>query len=259
MSLLAALALTLGALLSISRPVQAQGCTFTLGFAALQRLIPSTVGACLENERHDPASGDALQRTTNGMLVWRKADNFTAFTDGYRTWVAGPFGLQQRLNGQRFPWEWNSGGLPIVPPPSPGDRCHTAGLSLSLAGTDAGAGNVVATFRFTNRTAVSCAFFGFVGAQLLDAQYDPLPTTVVRGGGFLSNEPGPARVVVPPGGAAAFKLHWGQVPVGSETECPTAAYLAVIPPDEYAPLIVPATIHACGGGRLNTSAVQPTR
>lgn len=39
------------------------------------------------------------------MLVWRKADNFTAFTDGFRSWVNGPRGPQQRLNSERFSWE----------------------------------------------------------------------------------------------------------------------------------------------------------
>jgi hypothetical protein len=39
------------------------------------------------------------------LLVWRKADNWTAFTDGYRTWLNGPQGLQQRLNTELFPWE----------------------------------------------------------------------------------------------------------------------------------------------------------
>ena len=38
-------------------------------------------------------------------MVWRKLDNFTAFTDGYRTWVNGPFGVQMRLNTEQFPWE----------------------------------------------------------------------------------------------------------------------------------------------------------
>jgi hypothetical protein len=42
-------------------------------------------------------------------MVWRKADSWTAFTDGYRTWINGPFGLQQRLNTQRFPWESDAG------------------------------------------------------------------------------------------------------------------------------------------------------
>ena len=40
-----------------------------------------------------------------GLLVWRKADNFTAFTDGGTTWVNGPNGLQSRPNGERFSWE----------------------------------------------------------------------------------------------------------------------------------------------------------
>lgn len=71
------------------------------------------VGEPLEEERHDPVSGDGLQATTMGLMVWRKADNWTAFTDGYRTWVSGPNGLQQRLNSERFDWERDSaaGGL----------------------------------------------------------------------------------------------------------------------------------------------------
>lgn len=84
---------------------QNAGCVFVLGFQTLHDLIPAVVGGCLDNESHNPSNGDALQHTTNGLLVWRKADNFTAFTDGYRTWVNGPFGVQERLNSQRFPWE----------------------------------------------------------------------------------------------------------------------------------------------------------
>jgi hypothetical protein len=164
--------------------------------------------------------------------------------------------LQQRFNSQRFFWEPNPEKLAIVPTPVAGDRCHTAGLSLVLEGTDAGAGNVVATFRFTNETAVSCTFFGFVGAQLLDAQNNALPTVVVRGGGFLSNEPGPALITVAPGGSAIFRMHWGQIEVGNETTCPTSASIAIIPPDEFAPVIIPAQIRACGGGLLNVSAMR---
>ncbi|MGH2353999.1 MAG: DUF4232 domain-containing protein [Chloroflexota bacterium] len=254
-----ALALVVGPFIAAPQTVRAQQCRFVLGFAVLHSVIPNIVGECLENEHHNPVNGDALQRTTNGLLVWRKADNFTAFTDGYRTWILGPFGLQQRLNSQRFFWEPNPNRLPIVPPPRPGDRCHTAGLSLHLVDIDPGAGNVVGTFRFVNETAVSCTFFGYVGAQLLDAHNNPLPTNVVRGGGFFSDDPGPRRFAVPAGGSAIFRLHWGQVPVGDETECPTASQLAVIPPDEFAPLIILVTIRACNGGRLNASTVQPLR
>lgn len=80
-------------------------CQFVLGFATLRDLIGhDIVGDCLENE-HYAANGNSEQRTTGGLLVWRKSDNWTAFTDGYRTWINGPHGLQQRLNTERFPWE----------------------------------------------------------------------------------------------------------------------------------------------------------
>jgi hypothetical protein len=86
-----------------------------LGFKAFHDALPSQVGACTEQEGHNPANGDAVQHTTKGLLVWRKADNWTAFTDGYHTWVAGPHGIQERLNSQRFTWEANPDGLPVVP------------------------------------------------------------------------------------------------------------------------------------------------
>ena len=84
---------------------QAAGCSFHLGFAALAAMIPADVGACVEDENHNPLNGDGLQHTTGGLLVWRKADNWTAFTNGYETWINGPQGLQKRRNEERFPWE----------------------------------------------------------------------------------------------------------------------------------------------------------
>ena len=89
-------------------------CRFVLGFAALHDRLPAIVGACLDDEQHNPATGDGVQHTTGGLLVWTKADNVAAFTDGYRTWLQGPYGLQERLNTQRFPWEPNPGGLPLA-------------------------------------------------------------------------------------------------------------------------------------------------
>jgi hypothetical protein len=80
------------------------GCTFTFGFKDLHDLAPDIVGDCTSNETH-AANGDALQTTTRGLLAWRKADNWTAFTDGVTTWINGPEGLQSRPNDERFPWE----------------------------------------------------------------------------------------------------------------------------------------------------------
>jgi hypothetical protein len=250
--------LALAVVVSVAATAHAQPtCHFALGFAQLHDLIPDIVGECVDDEVHDPTTGDALQRTTHGLLVWRKADNWTAFTDGSQSWVNGPLGLQQRSNDERFWWEANPDSFPIVPPPMPGEQCHTAGLSLSLVGVDAGAGNLVGTFRFTNTLDVACIFFGYPGAQLLDDAANPLPTTVVRGGGPFSNAPPPMTVTVAPHASALVRIHWGQVPVGNETTCSMASTIAVTPPDEYVPLIVLAQIRACGGGHLDVTPVLP--
>ena len=100
-------ALLLGiALLLVTPSVSlAADCQFVLGFKSLRDLIGhDIVGECLDNEHYN-VIGDSNQHTTGGLLAWRKADNWTAFTDGYRTWVNGPNGLQQRLNTERFEWE----------------------------------------------------------------------------------------------------------------------------------------------------------
>ena len=119
------LATLLGFALFLLLPTSAAAadCQFVLGFATLRDLIGHTiVGECLENEHHS-ANGDGMQQTTGGLLVWRKADNRTAFTDGYRTWINGPNGLEQRLNTERFPWEpdYAPGGTP-APPSAPRPR-----------------------------------------------------------------------------------------------------------------------------------------
>ena len=118
------LLLTLALFLLLPTSVAAAECQFVLGFKTLRDLIGhEIVGECLENEHHG-ANGDGLQQTTGGLLVWRKADNWTAFTDGYRTWINGPNGLVQRLNTERFAWEadYAPGGGIATPTPTPTPR-----------------------------------------------------------------------------------------------------------------------------------------
>jgi len=112
-------------------------CRFVLGFAAFHDSIPATVGDCVDDERHNPTNGDALQDTTSGLLVWRKADNSTAFTDGTRSWVAGPHGIQARPNAQRFAWEANPDGLP--PADGSAARGHVTAIGDSVMLGAAGA------------------------------------------------------------------------------------------------------------------------
>jgi len=94
-------------------------CRYVAGFATLGEMIPEVVGDCLEWEQADPLTGDTQQRTTAGLLAWRKLDNSTAFTDGQGTWINGPNGLAYRPNTVRFPWETNPAALPVVAENSP--------------------------------------------------------------------------------------------------------------------------------------------
>lgn len=97
--------LVLGATLAFGSTVSAQPAPeFKLGFKALADQVPATVGRPLEDE-HWGANGDSLQQTTTGLMVWRKADNWTAFTDGARTWINGPNGVESRSNNELFSWE----------------------------------------------------------------------------------------------------------------------------------------------------------
>jgi hypothetical protein len=99
-------------------------CWFKFDLRLLRSEIPDVVGDCLENERVNPENGDTLQRTTGGLLVWRKADKATAFTDGSRTWARGPTGVQVRNNDERFPWESEP---TAVPKPAPGAPAASPG------------------------------------------------------------------------------------------------------------------------------------
>lgn len=121
-------------------PASAAPCTFVLGFQTLATLIPANVGTCLVDEHHNPTNGDALQETTTngtsttGMLVWRKADNWTAFTDGFHTWINGPNGLQERLNTELFPWEPGYVAPPApTPAPTPGPARYSRAQFLALS------------------------------------------------------------------------------------------------------------------------------
>jgi hypothetical protein len=98
---------------SVTEAQTAANCQFQLGFRTLHDMAPGVVGDCIENEWHNAENGDGLQRTTRGLMAWRKFDNWTAFTDGYMTWINGPLGLQSRLNTERFAWEG------VAPPPAP--------------------------------------------------------------------------------------------------------------------------------------------
>ena len=105
----------------------AAACEFQLGFAQMHADLPGRVGDCLDDEHQDPTTGDTLQATTGGLLVWRRADNTVAFTDGATTWLESHFGLVSRANDQRFAWE----APPPPPPPLAVAPIDAGGVTLS--------------------------------------------------------------------------------------------------------------------------------
>ena len=111
-----AAAFLFSALFLFAAPAHVSGhCTFDRGFKALRDLIGHhVVGDCLENEHYN-AIGDSNQQTTRGLMVWRKLDNHTVFTDGYHTWIRTGNGFAVRLNTDRFEWEND----PPEPTPTP--------------------------------------------------------------------------------------------------------------------------------------------
>jgi YD repeat-containing protein len=93
------------ALLALAIPALASAadCDFAGGFQAIQQQIPDAVGQCVGPEQPVSSVG-AFQLTTRGLMVWREADNVTAFSDGLRTWVAGPAGLEvQEVDNEPAP------------------------------------------------------------------------------------------------------------------------------------------------------------
>jgi hypothetical protein len=65
----------------------------------------------------------------------------------------------------------------------------------------------------------------------------------------------PTTVTLAPGQTAYFNIGYSDVPVGSETSCPTSGSMLVTPPNAFDHLTVSATLAPCGGGSLTVSPV----
>lgn len=185
------------ALFATTTAQAAEDCRFVLGFKTLRDLIGhEVVGRCLENEHYNEI-GDSLQQTTGGQLVWRKADNLTAFTDGYRTWINGPQGLQQRLNTQRFEWEsdYAPGGGIATPtptptptaPPTPPQIDPTLGYALQVMRTTPSGEEA---FQWFASSGIGASLGGTEGeGRDYAISFRSDPNTIVIGGGYSDEGP----------------------------------------------------------------------
>jgi hypothetical protein len=138
--------------------------------------------------------------------------------------------------------------------PPAGERCSTDELSGHLVEGDPGAGQRYAELVLTNTSGQTCEIFGYGGAQLVAPDGSDLPTDLER-----DDSTPPQTVTLSPGDSAQSLLHWSVVVGEGDTagpQCqPSAATLAVIPPDETTSLDVPWQLGpVCERGRLDQQA-----
>ena len=147
-----------------------------------------------------------------------------------------------------------SGGSATTAPSGP-VRCVTAALTGSVVGSSGAAGTIETTVALRSTAASACILGGYPGLQMLAASGAALPTIVVRKGSYSFTSMAPATVTVAPGQSAYFNIGYSDVPVGSETSCPTSASVEVTPPDAFDHLVMPAALGPCAGGTLVVSPV----
>ena len=107
-ALKACVAVALVVVLAVSGPVPtglAAQCEIWPRFLVLAEALPDLIGNCMAPESLNGETGDIEQPVDGGVLVLRSADNTPVFTDGWQTWVAGPNGIETRLNSERLAWE----------------------------------------------------------------------------------------------------------------------------------------------------------
>ena len=179
-------------------------CQFVLGFKALREMAPIAVGQCLDDQAFAP-NGDAQQHSTKGLMAWRKADNWTAFTDGYQTWLNGPTGLAKRLNTDRFSWEGDASSAGVAPATSTINAPTTAPATSSAA--------TAPSFGYTTAPPVAAATPSLAGN--VPPAYAPPPGYTVDSTGRLITPSGNLSAEAPPG---------PNIPAGATGKCKDGTY-----------------------------------
>jgi hypothetical protein len=86
------------------RAAGAPTCKLGDSFTSLVRAVgESAVGRCLEDEYVNLLHGDTHQRTSRGMLVWRKDPGVAIFDDGTTRWYGCPRLVVRRASQEQPP------------------------------------------------------------------------------------------------------------------------------------------------------------
>lgn len=135
---------------------------------------------------------------------------------------------------------------PVQPTPAAMTICRSGDLTLRQLEADAGAGQRHVTYGLTNNGPAACTLKGFVTAQWLDAEGDPLDgVTVVQSEAQMAGRGGPpAEVALAPGGKAVFFVSYTGIQA-TDKACVKAARLRAIPPGNSQAIEIDDDIAPC--------------
>jgi hypothetical protein len=121
------------------------------------------------------------------------------------------------------------------------------------------AGTITGLVTVTNAGTTSCTVDGYATMALFSGSGAPLTVTMVSGltvaVSSAANAP-PTSLSVAPGSTAQFAYQYSDVPVGSETSCPTSESASVtLPGSTTASPSFQLAIGPCGNGTIRVSPV----
>jgi hypothetical protein len=130
--------------------------------------------------------------------------------------------------------------------------CRASQLHGKRLDSNGAAGTILFSVTLRN-SAAACTLAGYPSLRL-EGAHGLLPTRVVHGGLPVLNEK-PKLVKIARGGKASVLISYGDVPVGSETTCPTGNAIRLRPPKAKGWLTITVATHACRHGTLHESAI----
>lgn len=136
----------------------------------------------------------------------------------------------------------------------PARRCVGADLEVRYEDRDQAMNQPSYFFSVTN-TAGPCIVSGYPQVELLDGGGEPIRLRQGRGGGFVSNDPGPRDITVMRLDKAWFTVSSVTVCGGEPAEAPMSAATSVTLPGATTATTVSAGLPYCPGGHITVSAL----
>ncbi|MBD2680646.1 MULTISPECIES: DUF4232 domain-containing protein [Nostoc] len=135
-------------------------------------------------------------------------------------------------------------------------QCQTEQLSVRKVSTNAGAGNVVIIYAFTNKSSSPCNLYGYPEFVLLDSNNQPLKgVKVIRSQNTYSSQQKSPHVTLGPNAQASFDIAYNHIQDIGQS-CPTSVKIQITPPNADRYFTLTEKINACTG-KVRVRPIQP--